>query len=87
MEFTRTKISGLSGNTEVRFTDTSKDALYPPFTIVADKLGVRFEGRSNPITGMDNLEDLAKLVSESWKEHEALKPKIEIAKVLPGEHA
>jgi hypothetical protein len=79
VKFLREKVSALSGETEVRFTEIveGEDKPFPPFRLIATKLGVRFEGRSMPVTSIEELQDLAKVVSDAWTAHRSLQPKLE----------
>jgi hypothetical protein len=75
LEFIYEKFSGLDGLTKVSFISTH--ASDDPFTIVADQKGVAFKGRTaEPIATMSDLQGLAELISEAWKEHKKLVPKI-----------
>ena len=47
-----------------------EDQPYPPLQILADKSGVRFEGKSCLITDMRDLQDFAQVVSDAWIEHD-----------------
>lgn len=78
MKFLREKVSALSGETEIRFTETceGEDKPFPPFRVVASKPGIRFEGKSMPVTSMEELQDLAKVVSDAWAAHRSLIPKL-----------
>jgi hypothetical protein len=84
MEFIKKKIE-LDGRAEVSFTQIphTDEKPFPPFQIICTGRGVRLEGKSCTVTDMQDLQDFAKAVSEAWKQHLMLKPKIEISQVLP----
>lgn len=85
MKFLKEKVSALSGETEIRFTQIveGEDKPFPPFRLTATKLGVTFEGNSAPFTDMQELQDLAKVVSDAWSAHRKLQPDL-TAGVLNG---
>jgi hypothetical protein len=76
MKFTREKVSALTGDTEVRLTLAADNSPFPPFRLIADKQGIRLEGKTPVVEDMAGLQELAKAVSGIWKEHEKLKTKI-----------
>lgn len=68
---------------QVKEKGSNEEMPFPPFTFVATGSGVRWEGKTTTIQNMQDLQDMAKVASEAWKEHLRLKPRIEITKELP----
>lgn len=85
MKFSKEKVSALSGETEVRYTQIveSNDKPFPPFQLVASKSGIRASGKLDTISSMEELEAFAKVVSDTWTSHILLKPKIEVTQAMP----
>lgn len=48
----------------------------PPFQIRADEAGVRMVGESTRLVTMEDLEVLAKVITDAWEKFGHLKPKI-----------
>jgi hypothetical protein len=71
MKFERKKISALTGNTEVHFSLDSSD-----FKIIADQSGIRLRGESPTLYENEELQSFAKAVSDAFKDHLKLKPKL-----------
>lgn len=68
MKFDKRKLSAIEGHTEIRFTQTPErgEDPFPPFQIVVSKHGMKFEGKSCIVTDMQDLQDLAKIISDAW---------------------
>lgn len=79
LTFTKEKISALSGLTEVRFTETSsvEERPHDHFMVIADRRGVRMQGRSPILDDEAKLQSYAKAIADAWSEHGKLKPKLE----------
>lgn len=75
MNFERKKFDNLSGGTSVAYTDGE-------FELLATREGVLFKGHSPVIGSMEDLQELAQVLSEAWSDHLKLKPRIS----MPGEH-
>lgn len=71
MKFLRTKFDSLDGKTVVALT--SED---DKFQLKASRSGVMINGELE-IEGMQELDQFAKLLSDAWKEHLRLKPKLQ----------
>jgi hypothetical protein len=87
MKFTQEKLSGLSGETEVRFTEEAKEdqAPFPPLVVTASKRGVMISGSSTYLETMQDLQEFAGIISEAWAQHKKLLgAQIHIAKAMPG---
>lgn len=76
MKFNEEKKPGLMGLTIV-LTEIKavQDPEIEPFQIQADKMGIRFSGKSNYLESGD-LQDLAKAIDRAWRAHLVAKPKI-----------
>ena len=70
MKFTKTKLSGLTGNIEDTFTCEQKEPGFDEFRIIASVQGIQFQGRSPFIGSPEELEVLAKTVSDAWRAHQ-----------------
>lgn len=79
MKFTKKKNQTVEGGAEVVYTQVphGEEQPFPPFKIIASKLGVKFEGQSCTVTDMEELQEFAKVLSEAWKDHRNLIPKLE----------
>lgn len=75
MKFERKKFDNLSGGTSVTYTDGE-------FELLATRDGVVIKGQSSVIGDFNELQEFARIVSEVWKDHMQLKPRIARA----GEH-
>lgn len=75
MKFERKKFDNLSGGTSVTYTDGE-------FELLATREGVLIKGHSPVISNMDELQELAKVLSDAWAEHLRLKPRL----MKAGEH-
>jgi hypothetical protein len=77
MKFKREKLD-LPTGVAVFFTEsgTDQEGELEPFQIIANRRGVRFEGKSPTLESIMDLDAFAKTVSEAWKDHLALKPTI-----------
>jgi hypothetical protein len=76
--FIRAKVSSLSGDTEVRYTQQGDQPA--PFTVVASPKGVEFKGElKEPLSDQSDLEGFAKLVASAWKDYQTLKPKLNLS--------
>lgn len=75
MNFERKKFDNLSGGTSVAYTDGE-------FELLATREGVLIKGHSPVIGTMDDLQELAKIISDAWADHLKLKPRL----VRAGEH-
>lgn len=75
MKFERKKFDNLSGGTSVTYTDGE-------FELLATREGVLIKGHSPIIGNMDELQELAKVLSDAWSEHLRLKPRL----MKAGEH-
>lgn len=53
------------------------------FTITGCPTGVYLSGTSSTFSSLEDLDKFAKAVSDAWREHEKLKPKIEVAYSIP----
>lgn len=72
VSYVKTKFNGIDGKTKVGWAEDGSD-----FEVRADQSGVYFQGKmKTPISGMVMLQDFAQLVTEAWKEHDRLRPKI-----------
>lgn len=72
VSYVKTKFTGLDGKTKVGWAEDGSD-----FQVLADKSGVYFQGRMKAaISGMAMLQNFAELVTEAWKEHGRLAPKL-----------
>jgi hypothetical protein len=69
MKFEKKKISALTGNTEVHFSEESSE-----FKIIADKTGIRLQGSSPTFYDITELNIFAKAVGDAWNNHIKLKP-------------
>lgn len=75
IDFLKTKLDALDGKVYVAWTENS--ALENPFTVKVSKSGLNFSGTlSKEIQTQRDLQDLARLITDSWKEHEKLAPKL-----------
>lgn len=86
MKYGRTKVTSLSGETEVRFVAQPEgpDKPFPPFQLACSKRGIVISGNSGYIESPEDLRDLAKIVGEAWAEHEVLlKDAIKITDKMP----
>lgn len=76
LKFVREKRSSLMGHTEVVYTEASTAKELHPFQIVATPFGLTMRG-SMPIVGrMQELDPLARAISQAWDDHTSLKPKL-----------
>lgn len=77
--FKEEKVTGLMGLTIV-LTEVNEKGLVQdevePFKISADKLGIRFSGRSSYFDDPAMLNHLAKAVDRAWRAYQVAKPKI-----------
>lgn len=70
--YVKTKFTGLDGKTKVGWSEENSD-----FEVRADSSGVFFKGTmKSPVANMTMLQDFAELVTEAWKEHSRLVPKL-----------
>ncbi len=77
LEFGRTKLDSLMGYTVVRYTPKDNDG----FFFEASRKGVKLKGEIE-VTEFTDLQPLAKALSDAWRDHKKLIPKIE--KTLTG---
>ena len=75
IHFEEKKQPGLRGGSTV-FTMAQEIPTSEPFQVIADKGGIRFVGTSERINDIVDLQELAKLISQAWKEFNRYKPKI-----------
>jgi hypothetical protein len=73
LKFTRNKSTHLLGHTQVSFYLAEPDAT---FKVCATPGGIFFEGTSPVISNRVELDSLAKVIGDAWKEHLSLKPKL-----------
>lgn len=72
VSYVKTKFTGVDGKTKVGWAEDGSD-----FELRADQTGIYFKGTMKaPISGMVMLQDFAQLVTEAWKEHGRLAPKL-----------
>lgn len=75
-EFRVDKYSALDGKTTVAFIQERKET-GEPFTIKVNQSGMSFSGSMDqPISDKVQLNDLARLIGDAWKEHMKLVPKL-----------
>lgn len=81
MKFKKEKVSALTGETEVRFTEEPKEGEnpFPALVITATPRGVFLTGNSTWLEDMTDLQSFAKAMSDAWVEHRKLRPEIHIA--------
>ena len=72
MHFTRLKETTSRGDTIVVFVETYARSDRDPFQIRASRKGVRFRGRSDFITSLEDLLDFQAAVDDAWQTHLAL---------------
>lgn len=73
MKFTKKKVVLPEGYAQwafIQVPEDGQDAPFPILQILADKTGMRFEGKSCLITDMRDLQDFAQVVSDAWVEHD-----------------
>lgn len=77
--FTREKFTSiLTAETTIRYVSEDDGSLSddPAFTLEVDKKGLRIFGKCPEITTQNDLQDFARLISDMWREHLTLAPKI-----------
>lgn len=75
MKFEKKKVDGLNGPVMIfSLTAATDDPM--GFEIWADKRGIQLRGYSPPLEGESDLQDLAKVVSDAWREHLKMKPRL-----------
>ncbi len=74
--FVRSKYSAIdTTQTTISYTEVSEEA--EPFKVLITKQGVTFQGKlGRPMSNNADLSGIAKLISDCWKEHERLAPKL-----------
>lgn len=79
-EFKWRKESSLLGHT-VEIWELKATTSLRPFTVEASPFGVGVRGdKALLLESMEDLQDFAKVISDAWKVHMKLKPRIEIVK-------
>lgn len=74
MKFTKETFTNLTGENHHMFYHADADSL-EPFTITASRAGVKFHG-GLMLEAQEDLNTLAKVLSEAWKLHRQLQPKL-----------
>lgn len=76
MKFKKEKVFPLTGTIEFHFTEESTWGKDDAFVIKADAQGIRFEGKSPVMESTEDLQVFAKAVTDAYKSHSILKPKL-----------
>jgi predicted Zn-dependent protease with MMP-like domain len=75
-KYNREKKDSLLGETVVEFREVNDAAEETGFKIIGSPRGVELSGSSSVFTSNSDLQLFAKAVSDAWREHEKLRPKI-----------